>query len=154
MLMVRNKGKEIVETDYWKTTQNQHGSFYCSINAGAFRLLVDTTTSSEAHSTIDAARIATEIVVSRGCWDDDNNKSCIEFLFLAASQVPFVLFFYPDQIDAMPADEDAGREFGILIYDRAEKVFDGKCKYRRVHHIPCYEPFAVTGGHEENGLPV
>ena len=146
MLMVRNKGKEIVETDYWKTTQNQHGSFYCSINAGAFRLLVDSKTSSEAISTIEAARNATAIIVSRGCWEDDN-KDCLEFLFVNP-HAPFVLFFYHDQIDAMPADEDERRDFHILIYDRAENVFAGKCKYRRVHRIPCYEPFADTGENE------
>jgi len=148
MLTIRNNGIEIAKTDYWQTAENRNGSFYCSIHSGAFRILVDTTTSSEANSTIEAARIATEIVVSRGCWEEDNNRDCIEFLFVNPQHAPFVLFFYHDQIDTMPADEDERRDFHILIYDKAEKVFDGKCKYRRVHRIPCYEPFAVTGEHE------
>ena len=148
MLVVKNNGKEIIETNYLQSELNKRGLFYSSINAGAFRLLVDSRTNPTVMPMIEAARNASEIVISRGFYTQKNKKDCLEFLFDDDPNSPFMLILYPEQTDRIPAESDEGREFDILIYDRDKKIFEGKCKYRRVRRIPCLKPFAATGGRE------
>lgn len=149
MIKVKNDGKEIIETNYWQTEHNQKGLFYCSINAGAFRLLVDNLTNAEMTiPMLEAARNAKEIVISRGFWIEQNKKDCFEFMFDDDPDTPFMICLCPDQLDRIPLESDEGREFDIIIYDGDEKVFEGKCRYRRVKRLPCLKPFAETGPRE------
>jgi len=149
MLEIHNNGQQIVSSNYWDSEPNGKGLFFCSINAGAFRLLVDSGTNGElVKPMLEAARNATEIVVSRGWWTEKNAKDAFEFLFDDDPDTPWVIQMVNQQFDRLPALEDEGREFQLFIYDAGKMVFQGVCKYRRVRRLPCMKPFAATGGRE------
>ena len=149
MIQIENKGAEIVSSNYWNTENNLKGLFFCSINAGAFRLLVDSRTNGELiEPMLEAARNASEIVISRGFWTEHNKRDCFEFLFDDHPDTPYCINIFPEQADRLPSEGDEGRKFRFLVYDAGKMVFDGKCMYRRVKRLPCLKSFSQTGGRE------
>jgi len=62
MIIIQNKGPEIVKTNFWETEWNEAGRFYLSGHAGAFRLLVPDE-HFHWHSEIQKAK---EVVITQG----------------------------------------------------------------------------------------
>jgi hypothetical protein len=89
-MQIRNRGQEIIETDYWDTEYNRGGYCFLSWNAGAARLLL----SGALEPQLCKMRAATQVIIScgplavsdtSGRWD---TRDALELLFEDGSDTP------------------------------------------------------------------
>lgn len=131
-MIIRNNGREIVETDYWRSERAARGYVYLSINAGAFRLLVPKILEKE----IKEMQTAKEVIISRGPWSQGGRDDALELLFEDGSDEPYSMHIVKEQVDRMPSSSDDGREFVFSIWTEEGKEAEFVCKYREVNRLP------------------
>lgn len=137
IIVIKNDGPEITETNYFETANARRGALYLSVNAGAFRLLVPRSMEGE----IREFETAREIVVSRGPRPDVGQRDAIEILFDDHTPTPYAVHIGANQVDRMPAASDAGREFDFSVWvDGPRCVLRSRCTYRAVKHLPWMKP--------------
>src|SRR5579864_5191771 len=84
---VKNEGPLIVATNFWGSAYDRGGKYYCSVNAGAVRLLLPT-----AHrDQVKEFQSAQYVVLSRGPWPAANAREAVGLLFEDGTEQPFVL---------------------------------------------------------------
>ena len=77
IITVSNHGPLIVATNYWDLPLEEAGKIWCSVNAGAIRVLVP-----RAHRRIiEDMRTARHVVLSRGPWPEVGAPEAVELLF-------------------------------------------------------------------------
>jgi hypothetical protein len=137
MIKLSNKGKEILETNYWDSEYAQEGIYYLSWNAGAARLLVPDSKKSD----INEMKSAKYVIISRGTWLEHKKNDALELLFEDNSESPFCLFLSPEQTDRLLPDTDEGGNFVTTVWTRDGQKLELQGKYRKVESIPCLQPW-------------
>lgn len=136
MLTIENNGKEIVSTNYWQSEHAALGYIFCSINAGALRLLVPPKMEAQV---IKEAAGCSEVLVSIGPWLDAGGQTGAQFLFEDQSPNPFFLYVLDQLMDRLPSKEDAGKEFECIFYTQdGGAVLRKPLRLKFVDSIPCY----------------
>jgi hypothetical protein len=137
MLTFKNRGQELVETNFWDSNLCTEGYFFLSISDGAFRLLVPDSRMQHLRD-MDAA---TQVIVSVGSWPSQERLVGIEILFDDQSDTPFALHFGEEQTDRRIAENDQGFKVPFTILTRHKTHLSSTCKVRLVERIPCLLPW-------------
>lgn len=141
MLEIHNHGPLVVRTNYWESDMAQAGKFYCSVNAGAIRLLVP----QSQRPAIEDMRASTRIVLSRGPWPAMGLPEAVELLFDDGTDAPYALHLSPESFDLLPAEPPTGYEWVLSVWDekkgRPHKAVERPCHWRRVPRIPWLRPW-------------
>lgn len=142
-MIITNHGPLIEASDYWESEYAARGVVYLSVNAGAFRLLLPDVLKPLL---LDDMRSAREVVVSRGPWPEQGRDDALELLFDDGSTAPFSLHMGLEQVDRLPLDSDAGKQWIASVWTaprrgRPQKALERKAYYRRVDRLPCLRPY-------------
>lgn len=144
LLIITNDGPLITRTNFWQTPLARAGKFYCSTNAGAFRLLVP----AQHLSAVREMRGALEVVVSRGplTVEGQTVSDALELLFDDGSEDPWSLHLSAGQVDRMPLDTDTAQEWTCTVWthlvgERCRQVVTKAGHYRRVRRLPDLRPW-------------
>ena len=137
MIMTRNENQFLVSTNYWDTEHSKSGLFYLSWNAGAARLLIP---DSQKHL-IEEMKKAQYAIISRGFWEERNNRDALEVLFEDGSEAPFSIQLCAVQCDRLLPVSDHGGDVSFFAYTRKGMAFQLAEKYRVVETIPYLEPW-------------
>lgn len=136
MIETVNHGALIVSSTYWGSEMERAGKRYCSVNAGAIRLLMPASLRAE----VEEMRTSKQVILSRGPWPANGLPEAVELLFDDGSDSPFVIHLSPESFDLLPAKPAAGREWVLSVWDRkkgrAHKALERPCHWRRVPVIP------------------
>ena len=135
ILYVRNKGPNLVETNYWSSEYARNGIVYLSWNAQAGRLLIP----QKCEPWLAQMRSARHVIVSMGRWRE--KKIAFELLFEDDSDAPFCLHFGKEQTDRIIPESQQGGGFDIVVYTQEGEQFRFPGLYRRVEKIPCGQPW-------------
>lgn len=137
MIIVRNDGALVVETNYFATEHANLGLVYCSLNARAFRLFVPAVAPQ-----VDASG-AEYVIVTRGTWAARGGREAMEFVWEDGSDSPYQLTIEVQQCDLLPAPEDSGRtDLRCIGYAPDLSVlFDLPARYRAVPRLPYLKPW-------------
>lgn len=136
IIQINNHGQLITSTNYWELPIA--GKVFCSVNAGAIRLLVPRT----MRRIIDDMRCgSTHAVLSRGSWPAMGLPDAVEIMLEDGSDDPFALHLSPESFDFLPAEPAAGKEWTLSVWDlkkgKPHKALERRCYWRRVPSLPC-----------------
>jgi len=145
---IQNHGSLILATNYWRSELAAAGKFYCSVHAGAIRLLVP----SAQRASIEEMRAAQYVVLSRGPWPDRGLLEAVELLFEDGSEEPFALQLSPESLDRFPVEppsgqlNDRGWVFSVWVEkkSRPHKSVERICHWRQVPRLPWLQPWAES----------
>lgn len=142
IITIDNDGPLIVSSNYWDLPAAQAGNLYCSINAGAFRLLLPRSLESVI-ADMETGKIA---VISRGPWPAMRQADAIEILLDDGSEDPVALHLDVHSIDRMPLDSDTDHEWTFAVWTQPRrgvphKAMERKAYYRRVESLPWLKPW-------------
>lgn len=127
MTFISNNGKDIVGTDFF---HNKPESFFVSVNAGSFRLLLP----KELEYAIKEMRTGKFAIVSM-------NNSWFEILFENMSDSPFAIHSPIAAIDRIPSEERRDNLILSVWIAPCKKVLEIPCKFRKVVQIPNMQPW-------------
>lgn len=141
MIHVTNHGPLIASTNYWSLAVEEAGKIFCSVNAGAIRVLVP-----RVHRRILAdMRRGKHCVLSRGPWPEMRLAEAVEIMWDDGTDDPFALHLSPESFDRLPAEPPAGQEWIVSAWDckkgKPHKAVERVCYWRRVERIPCLLPW-------------
>jgi len=111
LMMIRNNGKDIIETNYYQSALAKAGLMYLSINDGAFRLLIPPQLRAAIN---EMRRGAKYILISRGQWQ---GRDCIEWLAEDNSDTPFVCYIEIKVCDRGFTHSDVGTARIASVWD-------------------------------------
>lgn len=124
-LIIKNKGKEIIETNYFTSPVAMAGKFIISLNAGAFRLLIPPVHANEFRKeTMETTRIQIEQLgeVAFITFDD-------------GSDAPYMIQMTMNSFVTRPAANDSGKDFMFSGWDdlggMLVKVLEVPCTYTK-----------------------
>ncbi len=144
IITIQNHGPLIERTNYYESDLPAAGKIYCSVNAGAIRLLLPPSRWRD----LTEMRGSKYCILSRGPRPMMSLAEAVEIMFEDYSDAPYALHLAPESFDALPAMPEAGREWVLYVYTlkdgRLHKSLERKCHWRRVEKIPCME--AWKGG--------
>lgn len=142
MLTVSNHGPLITSTNFWGSDHEQAGKVFCSVNAGAIRLLLPRSLA----NLIGEWRTSKYVILSRGPWPAERQTDAAELLFEDGSDAPFSIHLTPNSFDALPAEPPAGQEWvlsaWVLKKDKPHKALERPCKWRRSNGLPDLSPWS------------
>jgi len=140
-IQVQNDGPLIIATDYWQSDLARAGKVFCSVHAGAIRVLLPPS----AHACLADMQIAKECVLSRGPWPMQPTQEAVEILWDNGSSSPFALHLTPASFDLLPAEPEPGREWvcstWISLDGRPHQALERICHWRRVPRLPWLRPW-------------
>jgi hypothetical protein len=137
LIQVSNHGPLITSTDYFSSELAQRGLVFCSVNAGAIRILLPR----ERWPDLNDMRQSKYCVLSRGPWPGERKPEAIEIMFEDHSGSPYALHLTPESFDMLPAEPPPGREWICTAWIEKDgaphKSLERICHWRRVDKIPC-----------------
>jgi hypothetical protein len=140
-IVTENHGPLILASTYWGSEAEAAGKFWCSVNAGAVRVLVPRTD----RQTISECRSARYVILSRGPWPAAGLAEAVELLFEDGTDSPFALHLAPESFDLLPAEPPPGREWVLSLWDLKKdsphKALERVCHWRRVPKLPWLKPW-------------
>lgn len=140
-IVTENHGPLILSSTYWGSGYEEGGKVFCSVNAGAIRLLVPRSN----RTLIEEARKASVVILSRGPWPATGRSEGIEVLLEDGSDSPHALHLTPASFDVLPAEPPEGREWVFTLWDlkkgKPHKAVERRCLWRRVPEIPWLKPW-------------
>jgi hypothetical protein len=141
MIAITNHGPLITATNYWDTDLARAGKVFCSVNAGAIRVLLPP----QHYGALADMRAARECVLSRGPWPDEGAPEAIEMLWDDGSNQPFALHLTAGSFDLLPAEPEPGREWICSTWTakdgRPHKALERICHWRRAPRLPWLKPW-------------
>jgi hypothetical protein len=141
VLSIENDGQRILASNYWESEMAARGLCYCSVNAGAIRVLVPLSRSDWLADMVTARYC----VLSRGPWPAMGISDAVEIMWEDDSQAPFALHLTPDSFDALPAKPPEGQPWTVTVWvlhdGQPRQVVGRPCHWRRVGKIPCLRPW-------------
>jgi hypothetical protein len=141
IIQISNHGPLIVSTNYWESELAIAGKLYCSVNAGAIRVLLPP----GRYADLNDMRPARECVLSRGPWPDQGEAEGIEIMWDDRSDSPYALHLTSASFDLLPAEPEPGREWVVSVWTskdgRPHKSLERICHWRRVKRLPCLKPW-------------
>lgn len=138
LITINNRGQAILATDYWATPAAAAGYVFLSWNAGAGRVLIP----DSRKSMLREMAGATEVIVSRGPWAEQNGREALELLWEDGSAAPFAIHLVAEQTDRLLPDTDQGGGFVIAAWTRGGLKGRWPGRYRRVDRLPCLAPWS------------
>jgi hypothetical protein len=140
MIMVQNKGKEIIETNYWESQQAKNNFFHLTINAGAFRLLVP----EKYEHLIQEFRTGEYCIISRGRFSNSSHPYIrYELLFEDHTKYPYGLWIDAEQVCPQPSKDDSGKKFTLSVWTKGcKKVLEMDAYFRVVDNVPHMKPLS------------
>lgn len=142
----QNHGPLLVATNYWQSEHAHAGKLYCSVNAGAIRVLLP----ESQRPVINELRTAEYAILSRGPWPAENRTEAVEILWEDKSDSPHCWHLSVESFDLLPAEPEPGRDWTISIWDekkhRPHKCLERPCYWRRVPQIPWLKPWEGNRG--------
>lgn len=137
VIEVHNQGPLVLSSTYWGSEYEKAEKIFCSVNAGAIRLLAPRTNKEVAQE----ARKAEYMILSRGPWPKKGLSEAVEILFEDHSEGPYVLHLSPESFDLLPAAPPGDREWRLAVWEMQEGgpalVVERVCHWRKVSSIPC-----------------
>ncbi len=112
LITIQNDGQKILETNYFSSSLANAGLFYCSINAGAIRLLIP---SKQAAIIQDAFKTTRSFEIERGLPTYPGVKG-ITIFFVDGTPNPFCLQLDSKSLDRLPTPSDYGRTVPITFW--------------------------------------
>jgi hypothetical protein len=138
---VENHGPLIVSTNYWDLDMARGGKVFCSVNAGAIRILLPP----QHRPALNAMRGAEYVILSRGPWPEARTEHGVEILFDDGTDEPYLLHLTEKSFDMLPAEPPPGREWILTVWDlkkgRPHKCLERPVRWRRVPRIPWMKPW-------------
>ena len=131
-LTITNDGPRIVATNYWDTEHARGGKFYCSVNAGAIRILVPPQRAAD----IEEWNACRYVIVSRGPWPQMALPDAVELLFEDFGDSPYCLHLEPRSLDLLPGDPGEKEWIVSGWLPGPTLAFERPAKWRRVKHLP------------------
>lgn len=155
IITVENHGPLILRSNYWDSELALAGKLWCSVNAGAIRVLLPP----QLYGYLTDMRAAKECVLSRGPWPTGVYRDAqtivalhdhldgIEIMWDDGSDSPYALHLTPASFDLLPAEPDAGREWILTVWTKKDssphKALERRCYWRRVPQIPWLKPWSA-----------
>lgn len=143
LMQISNHGPLVISTNYWTSDLATGGKVYCSVNAGAIRVLLPRARWAD----LNDMRPAQYCVISRGPWPEQHVAEGIEIMWEDGSQSPYCLHLTGDSFDLLPAEPEAGREWICSTWTekdgRPHKSLERICHWRRVEKIPCLRAWII-----------
>lgn len=140
-LTIRNDGAAIAETDYWTSEIAKQGLLFCSVNAGAIRVLLPL--QMEEH--LPDMKAAPECVLSRGPWPVMKLLDAFELMWDDGGDSPFALHLAPECFTPIPAEPPSDREWIISVWvernGQPHKEHEWICRWRRSKKLPDLRPW-------------
>lgn len=141
-LRIQNHGPLIVASSYWDSDLAAAGKIYCSVNAGAIRLLIP----ESQRQVIAELRKCAYVILSRGPWPAQRRTEAVELLFEDDTDSPYALQLSPESFDLLPAEPSPGQEWVLSAWDqkrgRPHKAVERRCLWRRAPKIPWLKPWS------------
>ena len=136
-LLIKNSDQDILSTNFWESEWNRAGVFACSINAGAFRLLVP----DPRRADIKEMQTGKEIIISKGTL---LGRPGYEFLFDDHTDDPYSIQLGQTQfIGFIPADTEHGKVTMFSAWVRGPtKVLEMPARFRVVKKLPYLKPWS------------
>jgi hypothetical protein len=145
VIEIRNQGPLIIATNYWSSPFAAKGLVWCSVNAGAIRVLLPPS----AYPTLGDMRAARECILSRGPWPEQGLPDAVELLWDDGSESPFALHLTARSFDLLPAQPEPGREWLLSVWTNEDgmphKAFERICHWRRSVRLPDLRPWEAAG---------
>jgi hypothetical protein len=135
-LRIANDNQDIISSNFWESGWNGAGIFACSINAGAFRLLVP----DPRRADINEMQTGEEIIISKGTL---LGRLGYEFLFDDHTDDPYSIHLGENQfIGVIPANTEHGKAVMCSAWVRGpEKVLEMPARFRVVKKLPYLKPW-------------
>lgn len=131
-IVIKNKGPDIAETNYWDSAQAQRGLLFLSYNAGDARVLVP----DSRHDLLNEMATAKYVILSQGPWTVMAQRLAVEVLFEDNSDAPFALHMAESQFDRTLPSRNQGDGFFVTVWTRAGRQLRFPGKFRLVPEIP------------------
>lgn len=140
-LTIESDGQRIVATNFWDTPRAHRGAVFCSVNAGAVRLLLPQVCEHHVNE-----MVGREVIVTRGLWHAMGGQEALELMWEDNSDAPWSVCIGQGQFDRLINRADAGRKIACLVYVRG---FNGTpllagswpARFRVATSLPCLRPW-------------
>jgi hypothetical protein len=143
VITVSNHGPLITATNYWQSALAPAGKVFCSVNAGAVRVLLPPARFGD----LKDMRTAQYCVLSRGPWPAEREPEGIEIMWEDNSDSPYALHLTPASFDMLPAEPERGKEWVVSVWIEKDgaphKALERLCHWRRVERIPCLRAWII-----------
>ena len=137
MLHIENDGQLITATDYWTSLLASRGLVYCSVNAGAIRVLLPP----DRYSDLKKMRGAEYCILSHGPWQGQEG---IEIMWEDHSDSPYALDLPAEAFNVLPDKLPAGREWVLTVWTEEDgrplKALERLCYWRQAPRLPWLKP--------------
>jgi hypothetical protein len=147
-LFIANRGDAIADTNFWRSEYAQHGLFFISVNAGAFRLLVPPSWGPAIPDMRKGAKHMVISILPPEQWRD--GKWVIEMMIEDGSDCPWSCQLSPAQVDRVPADTDKSQQWTASVWEgqrgQPVKRLERPAYLRIVSSLPCLQPFDFPSG--------
>lgn len=150
MFLIENNGPLIVSTSYWKTERAKLGLIFCSVNAGAIRMLLPKKLASDQRilDDMDTAKVC---LLTRGVLKlpaAPPAEEGIELMWDDGSVSPFAIYLTAEAFDMLPAEPPpGGRSWMVTIWVEDEATGQPRhvrtfpCYWRRADRLPYLKPY-------------
>jgi hypothetical protein len=142
MIQITNHGPLIVSTNYWQSEYASARKIFCSVNAGAIRVLLPPT----LYGMLAEMRTGKYCVLSRGPWWQAMTREAVEIMWEDGSDSPFALHLNAESFDMLPAEPEPGRDWVCSVWTnkdgRPHRSLERPCHWRRAPKIPWMKPWA------------
>jgi len=141
IIHVTNHGPLITVTNFWESPLAERGLLFCSVNAGAIRILLPRS----RYADLEEMRTGEYCILSRGPWPQEQKPEGIEIMWEDRSDSPYALHLDAESFDLLPGEPQAGREWVLSVWTQKDgaphKAMDRICHWRRVPRLPWLRPW-------------
>ena len=143
-LLIDFDGKNVSENNFYETSANRLGLFYCATTCGALHLFIPQKVSDgEPGEHVLNEMISAEYVIASIC-EEESSRHYIELLFEDNTQTPYVLFLAKGQVCPGISREDDNStdlECQIHVAPVGEVAATFPLRVRFVDHLPYTKPW-------------
>jgi hypothetical protein len=141
LIEVSNHGPLLTATNFWESPLAERGLIFCSVNAGAIRVLLPPA----RYGDLNDMRPARYCILTRGPWPEQGKAEGIEIMWEDGTDAPYALHLTPESFDLLPAEPEPGREWVLTAWTakdgRPHKSLERVCHWRRAARIPWLKPW-------------
>jgi hypothetical protein len=129
-------GSTITSSNFWGSENDRREQYFCSVAAGAVRLLVPSALSSNVFEWCKAKRV----ILSRGPWHPEGGPEGLEIFFEDDDNDSFAIQLTRSSFYKLPDQADKTRDWVFSVWVRMDekplKVFESPCRWRRINSLP------------------
>lgn len=141
-ISIQNEAAHVVGSNYWESEIARKGILWCSVNAGALRLLVP----NSKYPYIAEMRTANEVIITYG-ERQVTGAMAYEFLFEDGSNAPFVFTTGKNSVDRPLTAANFGSDARpLLVYSAGPKLeLTLNARFRTAPRLPFLKPWGWNG---------